>query len=111
MTLSLLAETGALGAVQNILLGLFILLSLVLTIFVLFRQTDSSGLAAAFGGGSVGGDGAFGAKTQKVADKVIGWMCALFILLSLLLAALYSGRQLVNTGAGDTPAQESPKES
>ena len=64
----------------------FIILAIALILFVLFRQTDSTGLAAAFGGGGGGGEGAFGAKTQKVADKVIAWMCGLFMVVALLIA-------------------------
>ena len=74
------------AGVRSALSIIFIVLSLVMILFILFRQTDSTGLASAFGGGSVGGEGAFGAKGQKVADKVIAWMCGLFIILSLLIA-------------------------
>ncbi|MCA8939310.1 MAG: preprotein translocase subunit SecG [Planctomycetes bacterium] len=93
-------------AIRDLLLYAFIALSLLIIVFVLFRQTDSQGLAAAFGGGSVGGEGAFGAKTQKVADGVIGWMCFLFVLFALILASMYVTNTLEggNSGGIASPA-------
>ncbi len=88
--LLLVAEGGLLGALQGILFIFFMLIAIGIILFVLFRHTDSAGLGGAFGGGAVGGEGAFGAKGHKVADKVIAWMCGLFVVLCLLLAHISS---------------------
>ncbi|NUQ35479.1 MAG: preprotein translocase subunit SecG [Planctomycetaceae bacterium] len=96
----------ALNGVRSYLTIAFVALSIILILFVLFRQTDSTGLAAAFGGGGGTGEGAFGAKSQKVADKVIGWLCGLFIILSLLIAVAGSSRgsDIVAAPESDKPA-------
>ena len=87
--LTLLAQDPS--DLKSVFQVVFIILAVTLILFVLFRQTDSTGLAAAFGGGG-GGEGAFGAKTQKVADKVIAWMCGLFMVLALLIAYVSTTR-------------------
>lgn len=88
---------GELGGAGLALAIAFILLSVLLIVFVLFRQTDSSGLGGAFGAASLSGEGAFGAKSGKVADSVISWMCLLFVVLSLLLARIVVSPSLENS--------------
>lgn len=97
-----LLQSAAFEGVRNMLIFAHVGLALLIIIFVLFRQTDSQGLAGAFGGagGGGGGEGAFGAKTQKVADKVIAWMCGLFLVLSLLIATI-STEKFSSTVGGD----------
>jgi preprotein translocase subunit SecG len=70
------------GAVNVLLAVLFIINCVVLIVFVLFRQSDSGGIGAAFGGGE--GGGAFGTKGQAVVDKVLTFMGATFIVLALI---------------------------
>lgn len=72
---------------------LFIINSVVLIVFVLFRQSDSGGIGAAFGGGDSGG--AFGTKGQAVVDKVITFMGASFMVLSLVFSLVS------NSGSSD----------
>ncbi|MHC4840738.1 MAG: preprotein translocase subunit SecG [Planctomycetota bacterium] len=94
---------------MNLLLGiLFIINSVMLIVFVLFRQSDSGGIGAAFGGGDSGG--AFGTKGQAVVDKVITFMGASFMILSLVFS-LYSNSanaKDVNFGDGSDSGQEAP---
>ncbi len=70
------------SAVNLLLAVLFIINCVVLIVFVLFRQSDSGGIGAAFGGGD--GGGAFGTKGQAVVDKVLTFMGATFIVLALI---------------------------
>jgi len=106
--LLLVAEGGALGALQNLLFLFFVVIAVGIILFVLFRHTDSAGLGGAFGGGAVGGEGAFGAKGHKVADKVIAWMCGLFVVLCLLLAHIASQPATVAADT-DLPRESSTK--
>jgi protein translocase SecG subunit len=72
-----------LGMVTTLLAVLFIVNCVAIIVFVLFRQSDSGGVGAAFGGGGDGG-GAFGAKGQAMVDKVLVFMGAMFIVLALI---------------------------
>lgn len=95
---------------NTLLAVLFIINSVMLIVFVLFRQSDSGGIGAAFGGGD--GGGAFGTKGQAVVDKVITFMGASFMILSLVFS-LYSNSGGVSDagigGSGDPDsAQEQP---
>jgi protein translocase SecG subunit len=77
-----------------------------LTIFVLFRQSDSGGIGAAFGGGE--GGGAFGTKGQAVVDKVITFMGATFIILALVFNLVSTGGAKETTKGLDETQQEAP---
>jgi len=84
------SDAGGMGFLRNVLFVMFAILSCGIILFVLFRHTDTQGLGGAFGAGAVGGEGAFGAKSHKVADKVIAWMCGIFLVLSLIIANVSS---------------------
>ncbi len=72
------------------LLGIvFVFNAIVLIVFVLFRQSDTGGVGAAFGGGD--GGGALGTKGQAVADKVIAFMGFTFIVLALAYSLVSTG--------------------
>ena len=72
------------------LLGIvFVLNAIVLIVFVLFRQSDTGGVGAAFGGGD--GGGALGTKGQAVADKVIAFMGFTFVVLALAYSLVSTG--------------------
>lgn len=84
----------------------FIVNAIALIVFVLFRQSDSGGIGAAFGGGDSGG--AFGTKGQAVVDRVIGVMGALFVVLALVFSLLAnSAADKSAEGAQGTTQQES----
>jgi preprotein translocase subunit SecG len=61
---------------------IFVINAVALIVFVLFRQSETGGIGAAFGGGD--GGGAFGTKGQAVVDKVLTFMGATFIVLALI---------------------------
>ena len=80
------ANTGLLTALGV----LFVLNAIALIVFVLFRQSDSGGLGAAFGGGDDGG--ALGTKGQAFVDRVITFMGAAFIVLALVFSLASTSR-------------------
>ncbi len=80
------------NAINVLLAVLFVVNCVAMIVFVLFRQSDSGGIGAAFGGGD--GGGAFGTKGQAVVDKVLTFMGASFIVLALVfnLVSTQGGR-------------------
>ncbi|MCC7510073.1 MAG: preprotein translocase subunit SecG [Planctomycetes bacterium] len=91
------------AAVNTLLAVLFIINCVVMIVFVLFRQSDSGGIGAAFGGGE--GGGAFGTKGQAVVDKVLTFMGATFIVLALVFNLVStSGGKADTTGIEETSA-------
>lgn len=100
-----LAEVNA--ALLTILGIVFVLNAIVLIVFVLFRQSDSGGVGAAFGGGD--GGGALGTKGQAVADKVIAFMGFTFVVLALAYSLVSTGGRS-DSGPGPA-ADEKPADS
>jgi len=74
-----------------ILLGVNILVCILLTLLILMQKPRSEGLGAAFGGGFT--DSIFGAQTSDVLTKGTIWLGSTFMVLTLVLALLYSHRQ------------------
>ena len=74
-----------------ILLGVNILVCIHLTLLVLMQKPRSEGLGAAFGGSFT--DSIFGAQTSDVLTKGTIWLGSIFMVLTLVLALLYSHRQ------------------
>ncbi|MFM8655177.1 MAG: preprotein translocase subunit SecG [Verrucomicrobiota bacterium] len=74
-----------------ILLGVNILVCILLTLLVLMQKPRSEGLGAAFGGSFT--DSIFGAHTSDVLTKGTIWLGSIFMVLTLVLALLYSHRQ------------------
>ena len=74
-----------------ILLGVNILVCILLTLLVLMQKPRSEGLGAAFGGSFT--DSIFGAQTSDVLTKGTIWLGSVFMVLTLVLALLYSHRQ------------------
>ena len=83
------AEANA--ALLTVLGVVFVFNAIVLIVFVLFRQSDTGGVGAAFGGGD--GGGALGTKGQAVADKVIAFMGFTFVVLALAYSLYRSARR------------------
>jgi preprotein translocase subunit SecG len=75
-----------------ILLGINILVCILLTLLVLMQKPRSEGLGAAFGGNFT--DSIFGAQTSDVLTKGTIWLGGIFMVLTLVLALLYSHRQI-----------------
>jgi len=74
-----------------ILLGVNILVCILLTLLILMQKPRSEGLGAAFGGSFT--DSIFGAQTSDVLTKGTIWLGSIFMVLTLVLALLYSHRQ------------------
>ncbi len=72
----------------NILVGLFVVVSLLMILVILMQRPKSEGLGAAFGGGVT--ENLFGAQTTNVLTKVTGWLAAIFFLLTFILSILYA---------------------
>ncbi|GIK52586.1 preprotein translocase subunit SecG [bacterium] len=86
------------------LLGLaFVLNAILLIVFVLFRQSDTGGVGAAFGGGD--GGGALGTKGQAVLDRVVAFMGFTFVVLALAYSLVSTGGRDTG-GPGPGPASE-----
>lgn len=71
------------GTLYNIVQTLFIIAGILMIILILLRKSDVAGLSSAFGG--LGGDTAFGVKTQKQLDKIITYLSIFFLVTGLLL--------------------------
>lgn len=102
-----------LAAASNTLLilmaSVFVLNCVALIVFVLFRQSDTGGIGAAFGGGE--GGGAFGTKGQAVVDKVITFMGATFVVLALVFSLVSTGAKGADArGVGDDTTTETGTE-
>jgi preprotein translocase subunit SecG len=72
----------------NILLGLYVLVSVLMVLVILMQRPKSEGLGAAFGGGVT--ENIFGAQTTNVLTKITGWFAAIFFLLTFALSILYA---------------------
>lgn len=108
---------------MDTLLQLVLILSAVLLILlIMIRKGDSGGLSGAFGG--MGGDTAFGVKTQKQLDKVITYIAIVFIGSAIFLNTPNMRSQMGSTSTTTTttttpegtttttpPAESTPAES
>ncbi|MBA3882971.1 MAG: preprotein translocase subunit SecG [Chthoniobacterales bacterium] len=100
----------------NILLVIYILVSLLMILVILMQRPKSEGLGAAFGGGVT--ENIFGAQTTNVLTKITGWLAGTFFFLTFALSVVYAHRsggsgnlrqELMKTtpasaGAATTPA-------
>jgi preprotein translocase subunit SecG len=73
-----------------ILLFAFVVVSGLLCLVVMMQRSKQEGLGAAFGGGIT--ESVWGAQTSQVLVKATVWLAALFFILSITLARLYSHR-------------------
>ncbi|MFA5793806.1 MAG: preprotein translocase subunit SecG [Candidatus Brocadiia bacterium] len=95
----------------GLLLGVFVLVSILLIVIILVQPHYSeSGLAGAFGGG--GSDSFLGVKAISVASKITIGLAVVFLLLSIVLNKLpppsSSGRSIIKPDAPKAaPASES----
>ena len=89
------------GTLHSIIQALFVLSGIILVILILLRKSDVSGLSGAFGG--VGGDTAFGVKTQKQLDKIITYI-SIFFMVSAVMLNMPALRVKGQSSPTDTPA-------
>ena len=79
----------------NIVLAVYILVSLLMLLVILMQRPKSEGLGAAFGGGVT--ENIFGAQTTNVLTKATAWLAGLFFLLTFALSILYAHRSTASS--------------
>src|SRR5437660_10296715 len=72
----------------NLLLGFFVLVSVLMVLVILMQRPKSEGLGAAFGGGVT--ENIFGAQTTNVLVKFTTWLAGIFFVLTFALSVLYA---------------------
>src|SRR5229473_5264366 len=80
----------------NLLLGFFVLVSVLMVLVILMQRPKSEGLGAAFGGGVT--ENIFGAQTTNVLVKFTGWLAGIFFALTFTLSILYAHKASRDTG-------------
>jgi len=80
----------------NILLVIFVLVSLLMILVILMQRPKSEGLGAAFGGGVT--ENIFGAQTTNVLTRVTSWLAGIFFFLTFALSVLYAHRSGATSG-------------
>src|ERR1051325_11516401 len=70
----------------NLLLALFVFVSLLMVLVILMQRPKSEGLGAAFGGGVT--ENIFGAQTTNVLVKFTTWLAVIFFVLTFALSIL-----------------------
>jgi preprotein translocase subunit SecG len=78
------------NAAIDVLLFFYVVICLLMCLVVLMQRSKQEGLGAAFGGGFT--ESVWGAQTSQVLVKATVWLAALFFILSISLARLYSHR-------------------
>jgi preprotein translocase subunit SecG len=77
-------------AVIIVLLFAFVVICGLLCLVIMMQRSKQEGLGAAFGGGIT--ESVWGAQTSQVLVKATVWLAALFFILSIAMARLYSHR-------------------
>ena len=112
MNSMILAASGFMPIVTNILLVILVAVALLLCFVVLMQRPKQEGLGAAFGGGMT--DQAFGARTTDVLQKGTVWLGTLFFVLALslqvLVAAQNSGQNIEKEVKAETEEQTADAE-
>ncbi len=88
----------------NLLLVIFIVVSLVMVLIILMQRPKQEGLGAAFGSGTT--DQLFGARTTNVLQKGTVYLGVTFFILTLVLAILIARRNKVESLVNDEPAAQ-----
>ena len=78
------------NAAIDVLLFFFIVVCGLMGLVIMMQRSKQEGLGAAFGGGFT--ESVWGAQTSQVLVKATVWLAALFFVLSIGLARLYSHR-------------------
>src|SRR4030088_2302861 len=80
----------------NILLGIYVFVSVLMMLVILMQRPKSEGLGAAFGGGVT--ENIFGAQTTNVLVKFTGWLAGIFFALTFALSILYAHKPTAESG-------------
>jgi preprotein translocase subunit SecG len=78
------------NAAIDVLLFFFVIVCGLMCLVVLMQRSKQEGLGAAFGGGFT--ESVWGAQTSQVLVKATVWLAALFFIISICLARLYTVR-------------------
>lgn len=95
------------ATLYTILQLLFVLSGILLVVLVLLRKGEVAGLSGAFGG--MGGDTAFGVKTQKQLDKVITYVSVFFMVVAIILSTPKFRKVSKGVITSEPVRQEMPK--
>ena len=79
----------------NLLLGFFVLVSVLMVLVILMQRPKSEGLGAAFGGGVT--ENIFGAQTTNVLVKFTTWLAGIFFALTLAISILNAHRSTADS--------------
>jgi len=76
----------------NVLLSIYVVVSLLMLLVILMQRPKSEGLGAAFGGGVT--ENIFGAQTTNVLTKATAWLAGIFFVLTFVLSILYAHQSM-----------------
>jgi preprotein translocase subunit SecG len=76
------------NAAIDALLFFYVIVCALMCLVILMQRSKQEGLGAAFGGGFT--ESVWGAQTSQVLVKATVWLAALFFIISIALARLYS---------------------
>jgi preprotein translocase subunit SecG len=79
----------------NLLLGFFVVVSLLMVLVILMQRPKSEGLGAAFGGGVT--ENIFGAQTTNVLVKFTTWLAGIFFALTFGISILNAHRSTADS--------------
>jgi preprotein translocase subunit SecG len=79
----------------NLLLGFFVLVSMLMVLVILMQRPKSEGLGAAFGGGVT--ENIFGAQTTNVLVKFTTWLAGIFFALTFAISILNAHRSTADS--------------
>lgn len=108
MKLMILAASGVVPIVINVLLVILVALSLLLCLVILMQRPKQEGLGAAFGGGMT--DQAFGARTTDVLQKGTVWLGTLFFVITLAISLLVASQSEIKSTDSTLAEIEATKE-
>jgi preprotein translocase subunit SecG len=77
----------------DVLLAAFLAVCALMCLVIMMQRSKQEGLGAAFGGGFT--DSVWGAQTSQVLVKTTVWLAAMFFIISICLARLYSHREAI----------------
>src|SRR5258708_25343254 len=85
----------------DILLFLYVVDCVLMGFVIMMQRSKQEGLGAAFGGGFT--ESIWGAQTSQVLVKATVWLAALFFILSISLAPLYSHKEALSGKVSTLP--------
>lgn len=90
----------------NVLLVVFVIISLLMVLVILMQRPKQEGLGAAFGANVT--DQVFGARTTNVLQRATVWFASLFFVLTLVLSILIGQKNKDKTFVQHAPVAPAP---